>query len=462
MDTHLIIIIAVYFVFTVIALFAEISRIKKTREIRIVSLCRGLFILANVFIPGVLFCGYLSDGIESLVFYDSWYTWTFYFGAFATIATYFMFSFGYNIKQKIISQKSPGNASKTTLLASIFVLISVVALILWASGYGGVQMLVAMANPIRAGAVRSTSNVAFFKHFVPLSLLASFLLFNRLVIARDSKSISEAAFLVFLFVISIAISIVYILANDGRLLAGVFVLLFFLLIIKNEYEVKKKSLAKILFKSAVLLMICLSIILNVDVLFKAFRGNTTLVEPTKEPIMQVLSKEFYFVASTVQTAIMNRAYGSAPLMIMNDIVNGLFAWLPTSIKPMILLDVWDYNTMLRNTGAPGQTPTTIVAQSIYDLGIIGFLIIPFFYGMIVKRVEKIFDSYQDNPFAKTVYVVLGFYLAKGMVYFSIYNLMINTFFIVFGWIIFLVLNNVKIRWNGRNREICLKSKNSSY
>lgn len=445
MDTHLIIVIVIYFAFSFLAIVAEINRIKKSHVIRIVSLCRMMYILLVAIVPGIIFSAYLVDGTTAYLKYENRYICTFYIGALATIITYFMFTFGYHIKQKNIPTKDSEYISKTTLLASIFIIISVVALVLWSSGFGGVSALVAQANSIRAGFVGSSSNVAFFKHFVPLSMLAAFLIFNKLVITKDLKNIFESIYLIILFVISLIISIIFILANDGRMLAGIFIMLFFLLVIKNEYEVRKRSLKKIIFKIVILVVIVVAIILNADNIFRIMRGDEIFTLANEETFLQTISREFAFVVSSLQTTIINRTEGTASLMVLNDVVNGIFAWLPTSLKPIILPDVWDYNTQLLNTGIYGQAPTTIVAQSIYDIGIIGVIVIPTLYGVLVKKIENILDSYKGNSFTTTVYIVLGFYLAKGMAYFSFYNIMMNVFFVVVGCIIFMIFNKVTIR-----------------
>lgn len=275
-------------------------------------------------------------------------------------------------------------------------------------------------------------------------MLAAFLVFNKLVVTKDAKNNTELICLIVLFVISVIISVVYILANDGRMLAGIFIMLFFLLLIKNEYEVKKKSLKKIVFRAVILIAIVVAIILNADNIFRIMREDEILTSTNDDTFFQTISGEFSFIVSSLQTAIMKRTDGTASLTILNDVVNGIFAWLPTSLKPIILPDVWDYNTQLINAGTYGQSPTTIVSQSIYDLGIVGVVVIPTLYGVLVKKIENILDSYQENPFTTTVYIVLGFYLGKGMVYFSAYNIMMNIFFIVIGSIIFTVFNKVTI------------------
>ncbi len=445
MDVHLIIIIAVYFIFSVIAISNEISRIRYYGVIGIASLCRVMYILSVVIIPAIIYCGYMKEGITAYIKYDSRYAWTFYVGAIYTILTYLMFNFGYRIKQKDIPVKERVHAPNVTLLATIFVLVSIVSLFLWASGFGGVSMLVENANHIRAGFIGSSSNVAFFKHFVPLSLLSAFMIFNHIVINKKTKGKGEAIYLIILLAISMVASFIYILANDGRLLAGIFIMLFFLLKIKNDYEEKEVPLHKIILKLVLLIAIVAIIVLNADSIFRTIRGEETLVSEDNGSLFETVSGEFSFIVSGLQTAIINRNNGTATLTIVNDVVNGIFAWLPTSLKPILLEDVWDYNTALSNTGEYGQAPTSIVAQACYDLGMIGVILIPMLYGMLVRKIENVLSSYHNDTFVSTIYIVLGFYLAKGMPYFSLYNIMMNIFFIVLGCGIYMFFNKVRFK-----------------
>ena len=98
-----------------------------------------------------------------------------------------------------------------------------------------------------------------------------------------------------------------------------------------------------------------------------------------------------------------------------------------------------------HTGVYGQSPTSILAQSIYDLGFLGVLLIPCIYGFVIRKIENKLESYGSNIFYNTIYIVLGFYLAKGIVYFSMYNIMMNIFFIVAACIIYKVLHKIGMK-----------------
>lgn len=445
-DIHLIIIIAIYSVFAIISSIGIIRNIKKTHSISIMSLCRIMYVATLVLIPIITFGTYLNGDSVSTLHYTSEYIWTFYVMALFTIVAYCFFNLGYKIKQP--RHHAQGDISKRgfLILISLLMILSIVSLVLWAKGFGGIQQLIEMANSIRAGFITSSSNTAFFKHFVPTAMVVSLLTFQYLFIAKKKSSLLEKIYVFVLFALSVFVSLIYILANDGRMLAGVYIALFFLAIIKNDYEVKNKRFSSVSVKVIFLCVLAIILILNADPIFRTIRGEkmAAVVAETNGGVFSSLVQEFSFTLSSIQEALIARTRGIAKLMIGNDLINGLFAWLPTSIKPVILQDVWDYNTMLLNTGGYGQAPTTIVAQSVYDLGFLGIFILPFIYGLIVKKVERGLDGDKNNLFANTIYLVLGFYLAKGLPYFSCYNIMMNIFFVVVAWLLYKVLQKLKV------------------
>lgn len=445
-DIHLIIIIAIYSVFGIISIVGIIKNIKKNHSISIMSLCRIMYVAILVIIPIITYVAYLRGVSVSTLRYDSKYIWTFYIIALFTIIAYCFLNLGYKFKQP--QHHAQGDIGKWgfIILISLLMILSIVSLFLWAKGFGGIHQLIQMANSIRAGFISSSSNTAFFKHFVPTAMIVSLLAFQYLFIAKKSISYLEKIYVFVLFVLSVFVSLIYILANDGRMLAGVYIALFFLAIIKNDYEIKNKRFSSIGFKVVFLSILAMILILNADPIFRAIRGEemTSSVAATNDGLFSSLIQEFAFTLSSIQQALIAKTKGIAKLMIGNDLINGLFAWLPTSIKPVVLQDVWDYNTMLLNTGGYGQAPTTIVSQSVYDLGFIGIFVIPFIYGLIVKKVEKSLDADKNNLFANTLYLVLGFYLAKGLPYFSCYNIMMNVFFIVVAWFLYKVLQKLKV------------------
>ena len=239
-----------------------------------------------------------------------------------------------------------------------------------------------------------------------------------------------------------ALSGIYIQANDGRLLLAVYVFLFFVIYLKYQYEVNSANIVSLLIKFGIILLVVLFILFNAAAILSMMKGED-IAKSESFNLADTLSKEFSFIISGAQSALFQQTSSESKLMIGNDLVNGLFAWLPTSLKPIILEDVWDYNTHLLRLGGRGQSPTSIVAQSLYDLSLIGIVLIPFLYGMLIKKVENILESGKGNVFFDTIYVALGYYLCKGIPYFSVYNIMMNAFYIFLAIIIYNTVQKIK-------------------
>jgi len=444
LETHLILIVFLYLVFSIVALNAECKCIIKEKRIKIITMCRIMYILTLGIIPALLCCIQIAaPKAGGIIDYSENAVWTFYVQVILTVIGYLAMNFGYAIKQRTPKTHTVLGNNKVLLTSFICVCFGTVAFYLFASAFGGVDRLMEQAEWIRAGVVLPTKNIAFFKHFVPLAFLSSYLTFNLLI--RKQVCGVKKLITYILFAASVVVSSLYLQANDGRLMLAFYCFLFFLFIISYNYEEKKIPIRKLLIW-LILAGVILSVVLfNAETILHSFRGTEPLGDSSNEATEgDVLRKEFSFIVAGQQGAIEQCFSGEGKLMIINDLVNGLFAWLPTSLKPIRLMSVWEYNTQLITPGATGTNPTTIVAQSVYDLGILGILIIPLLFGVLVKKVERILESYPDSLFAKTVYIVLGFFLCRATTYFSLYSIMITTFFIFLGIVIYAILRRIKI------------------
>lgn len=445
MDTHLPIIILIYLLFALGAFILELRNVLRSNKITIIFMCRILYIVSLMVLPALIYWGHLLEVRSTIIRYEDNLVWTFYVQFILTVIGYLMMNFGYRVKQRQIRPKEQLSAYRITTSAVIFLIISAVSLVLWASAYGGIATLLENAEWIRAGAVEAQNSFTFFKHFVPISMLASYLLFY-LLLTKVEMGTAKKLFTVALLVVAMALSALYLQAHDGRLLLVTYVLLFFLLYFRHQSEQKQVSLRKLLPKTVPVLIIGVLILFNADAILNWLRGTEEdSVTSDSWNFFNTVTKEFSFIVAGTQKAIMEAASGEGKLMIVNDVVDGLFAWFPTALKPIEVESVWTYNTQLITPGATATNPTSMVAQSVYDLGFLGILVIPMFFGMLVKKVERILDSYGDNVFVCTVYAALGFNLCRMTAYFSLYTFMIETFYIFLGIVIYSVLQRVKYK-----------------
>lgn len=443
MSTHLIIVSFLYTVFSIGAIIVEIRNIGRIRKIAIISLCRLMFAVILGLIPALLCYGQVIDPrTRSVIDFSDKAIWTFYIQFLLTVISYLTMNFGYMVKQKVPKVHEKLGAEKVVLASLVYLFISAVALYLWGSAFGGLDRLLEQAEWIRAGVILPTNSFAFFKHFAPLALLTSFLLFNVLL-HKQVRGFKKLVTYIMLAV-SVGLSSIYLQASDGRLMFASYILIFFLVYFAYQYEEKKMPLGKMAIRMIPILIIVTIVLFNAGTILRSLRGTESLGEKSNgRTIWDTIYGEFFFIVAGQQGAIEGAVSGETKLMIVNDIVNGLFAWLPTSLTPFKLESVWTYNTRLITPGATGTNPTSLVAQSVYDLGMIGVLVIPALFGALIRKTERILDSFPDSTFAKTVYMVLGFYLCRAIAYFSLYSIMIETFFIFLGIAIYAVLMRIR-------------------
>lgn len=422
------IIIALYILTGCSVLVIEYNKLVRYKHITFGTFCFVFFSVLCCIVPGLtLWCGDISRCKN----HTEWYAFISYvLTLLALISSYI----GYNIgssgncfkKNNLINQEN-----KFILLFSIILLtISIIALILYSSGYGGILQTMLKGGQIRASFIQSDNSYTFFKHLIPLSIISSLLLYTDVFIKKH-KDYLYIKYL--LLIISFVISIIYITANDGRGLAGVYILLFIIINIKYKFEKEKVSLRKITSISIIVCAVIFIMIIESESIFNIFRERDAISHDNSA--LDILLSEFNFIYLGLYNSIKYIVYGDANFMLYNDLVNGAFAWLPTSMKPIILEDVWDFNTKLINDGGYGQSPVNIVAQSFYDLGLFGVFIIPFIYTFFIGKLETIFFN-DHTTIGLVFFTVLAFYLGKAMVYFSLYNLMMNLFFIFFSWFLY--------------------------
>jgi len=207
LETHLILIVFLYLVFSIVALNAECKCIIKEKRIKIITMCRIMYILTLGIIPALLCCIQIAaPKAGGIIDYSENAVWTFYVQVILTVIGYLAMNFGYAIKQRTPKTHTVLGNNKVLLTSFICVCFGTVAFYLFASAFGGVDRLMEQAEWIRAGVVLPTKNIAFFKHFVPLAFLSSYLTFNLLI--RKQVCGVKKLITYILFAASVVVSVV--------------------------------------------------------------------------------------------------------------------------------------------------------------------------------------------------------------------------------------------------------------
>lgn len=427
------IVIALYLITGIFALWIECIKIIKTHHISFGSFCFAFFSVFCCIIPGLT----LWDGdLSRCRNHSEWYAFITYL---LTLVVYISAYVGYylgNASSKpkyrpnhLINDKGDKNI---TLFANILLIISIISLYLYSSGYGGIVETMLQGGTIRSSITKSSNSFTFFKHLIPVSIIASLLLYTQLFIKKRKQLI---VWNIIALILSFIISLIYITANDGRALAGIYILLFIIISLKYKFEIKHSSFKKMMINSILICSIIFVLIIESENIFNIFRERDII--SNENSALDVILSEFNFIYVGLYTSV-KYILDSGSFLISNDVINGIFAWLPTSLKPIILDDVWDYNTHLINDGGYGQSPVNIVGQSFYDLGFFGIFIIPFLYTLILGKLDNFFNN-NYNTVGLVFFTTLAFYLGKAMAYFSLYNIMMNIFFIVLSWYIYKLI-----------------------
>lgn len=427
------IVILLYIITGVIVVYREYKTVIKLRKITMGTLCFLFYAILCCIIPGLTIW---KGDVSRCKDYSTYYAFISYIATLlALIASYWGYSKSNRlVKQTIAPEKTSievVNGNKNLLFASVFFLVvSLVSLFYWASGYGGIVNVMLVGDQIRSSFLSSTNSLMFLKHLIPLSIISSLMMFTDIFVNKDK---GHRFFKMLVMTASIIVSFIYIMANDGRMLAGTFLLYFVMIILKYQYEVKGNSVQKIATYSIAIIAAIFFVIIQSEAWFAEIRHAN--VSESEHDILGIVLTEFNFIYISLNTALYTVINGISDFVLINDLLNGLFAWLPTSLKPVALSDVWDYNTLLINDGGYGQSPACLAAQSFYDLGWLGLIIVPFVYTYIVGKVENLLNNDYSTS-GMVFYVTLGFYFAKGMAYFSFYNIMMNIFFVVVGLIVY--------------------------
>lgn len=431
-------------------LIREISIIKSTHSFSIKNACNLGFSLYLFLIPGIFFMYCPLDRAQTMMLYDR-------NGAIKSVVfsfiCYLAFNFGYQlIKRKY---KRPVYTRKTNeiKLSFILLIVSAVCFFLWARSFGGLSALLANAGAIRSGWIKPDVQTAFFKHPVQLAKLSSLYIFVILLIRQNKfKSFGKKVTLYILEVVSLGISILYIMADDSRSAMGLYFMSFVVAYLFKKVVIDRQSIGKTTIKAVVFISVILFAILNGDVILGTMRGtiqDASEADTTENGIIGSIIHNFAYLTQSPFYAMYYVDEMDGRLLIWDDLITGLTAWLPSSLKPFPdALRTWDVNTTIHclHTHLFGQFPHSIVANSIYDLSYFGLFIIPCILGLIVKKVENVMIPNLYNPFYLCIYCLLFFSFSNMIQGFCLYYTMLGLFYLIVGLVIFLCISKkVRIR-----------------
>jgi hypothetical protein len=334
--------------------------------------------------------------------------------------------------------------NKIEILSLVCLIFGIVSITLWSWAYGGIIELLMRANAVRGGWDTTANPFAFMKHPSSLLAFASFFYAELLV---EKKSIFLNAFL---FIISATFSVLYYLCTDGRMATIVyFIVLYFIL--SKSFSNKQGGIKRII-KFTLVIIIGLVLIFYMDTLTNYFRTGVWGLDNKSETRSYVFISEFNYIIVAGQMSVHQCLQDGGPFLIVRDVLCGLFAWFPSSLKPEIVNawtngggNVWGYNTHMINPNSHGTMPSDIVSTSLYDISFFGLVLVSFFWGCIIKKLDIFFYGRKLSPFEMVIYCFLITIIVRAIDYSELYDTILGVFSLFVVLVVWKVLNKIKVR-----------------
>lgn len=423
-------------VYTVLALW----HLKKVREIDGLFVTIMMYALVFGIVPSLVagqitFNGSQSRYIRSILdlsdtgvlaliyhyllsFVGFWAIWFSYYGRFRKGRTR-------KTQSQISVAKIESENAVLMITAWLCLLIGVLSLILWAKAYGSIFVLIAKANSVRSGQGGVSNSLAYFKHAAKICLLCTFMFF--VLVNRQKKGLTVRKLVNGVGLITSAVaSYLYLIANDGRLTIVIFLLAILWLAVAGK---KRKNVTKLIFFGCLAVVIGIILLSQMDNITYYIRYGEARRNKTQSGLLRKVVSELGFLPRGGQKSIMAAWNGKTGLTILDDLVTGICAWLPTKMKPAGFQDVWNMNTILifgDLSVSHGQVPCSIVTQGFYDLRFFGSILLCAMLGRFVRTIDG--WHLQDGQLMQ--YVIKANFMEmifRAIAYFSFYDIILGVF-----------------------------------
>lgn len=435
-----ILITLMYVLIILLTLYNEIREIKKCKKVKMHNYISFFIILFYCITPIIYLISKNINNVETK-FSNNYITEQakyYYLQVFMTLVTYIFLKLGNKIKVtekrnkdfKIVNIESKSFA----VAAIILCLIGWVALLMWTRVYGMPWDIFPYASQIRSGIVEINNPYTFVKPLCPILIIASYCFF---LILLETKKKNKFIYVIF-FIISVVGSIIYSIANDGRLMMILFILVPIIYVIFRKKE--KINFVK-LFIIAVITLIILG---NLDSITYYIRNGEIDQKQNENSLSKIIADELAFAHMNVINTLYMRENGIiTEYTWLQDIKNVFFSWVPERIKPDSIVTLYELNTS-KYFNITGTLPTDLITAGIYKYGSWAFFILPFIVGILIKFLE-VKLSYPNDKFREIIMILLSVYLGLKIVgYYDLSVIIFGVFYIVISYIIVIIMNNIKM------------------
>lgn len=458
------ILLAVSGLFALLCIVIFLNRIQRMRQFDGFTIILGMYIVIFGILPVLIYIfkdiegyGFISDKLDfsedgkiALLYYEFLCVIGFV-SLFVGYAGRYLSRNGllsrYDVKVTQVQRQKNGKSYEPhiekdiiCLTAWLCLFIGVVSLYLWARAYGSIFNLIQIANRVRSGRGNVQNSLAFFKRPATLVEMSAFIFFVLIV---QEKRLTKRMVIYFLgFLISLVSSGLYLFASDGRLGMVLFVMGFIWAFV---FLHPIRNLRKALLKTAFILVLALIALYYMDGITYYIRNGVWPADYASSSTFHMILDELMFIPVSGQLAIMSRAEGHIGFTIWDDLITGVCAWLPSSLKISGFRDVWDINTELWNVRFPisGQMPCNMISQGYYDLGIIGVILLCFGFGKVAGKFQRVLmETNMDNPFWIAVSARVMMRFVYEVPYCSIYSFVLGLFGVAVAILIYWCCKNI--------------------
>lgn len=351
---------------------------------------------------------------------------------------YIFIHLGYSIRIKVKNVKNiidVGN-KKFLLISIIIMCIGTSALLLWTKVYGMPWDVFPYASAIRSGVVEIYNPFTFVKPFCYFSIIATY----NFIIIWENKKWKLNLVIIFSLAISVFSSIIFIIANDGRMLMLIYVLVpLFYFLLKNGIPIKTIIIV------SVLMLLAAG---NIDKFTYLVRNGKESTKEKNNSISSILVNEFsYTYSNSVNFLYMKDKNIVDRFTELNDLYNMIFSWVPERITPDNVITLFERNTKYYDN-ATGNLPTDFITASLYKFGYAGILILSIFVGILIRILDEYFLKNND-PFHRIFFMLISVYIPLRLVaYYDLSTILFGAFYMIISYVMVIITcknkeNNIK-------------------
>lgn len=372
-----------------------------------------------------------SNGESNFEYYDFSDAGIFnlYMLFFFSICGFVIINYTYGIfkKQYVVRQESRGFSYRIVLICGLIsLIIGWGGLLIWTNAYGSLNEFILHAGAIRSGRDTIYNPYAFMQHFAQFVEMA-FLAFVTVLIGDKSLTSGKRFLTTLLFLLSLIGFYFYVMATDSRVQIAYIGVATLLIYLRYTSNIRRSLILFVLMSFALLVLI-----MHVEPIMIFIRRGDWIAPEFS--ILDKLIVEFRFTQSAQMASFKLWFEGTLHLKLFDDLIIALTSWVPRRFVPFdIPLSVWDYNTLnVVGVLGLGQSPSDFLATSIYDMGLLGVVILPFMFGYFIAIADNSLSKHSYSAQANVYYGACVAMFMHKISHFSLASFM-RIGFLIFGY-----------------------------